>query len=214
MSRVAALSYIACWSAVCLAAFVLAALRWRSIALFARPYWRSAARPWKLGTFALATGFFLVVAPHSGDPTWDWFDALFMSVLTFGTAPWALGTVVRVDRRKLPAWQAFVAATVWLFSASWSYDLYIFLRDGFYPPTWSSNLLASSILYAAAGMMWSLEHRPVRGLTFAFLEAEWFVPQQTGRGGTARVVGFALLFMALVAGMMLPFVWDLLPAFP
>jgi len=36
---------------------------------------------------------------------------------------------------------------VWLFSASWFYDLYIVLRDGSYSPYWLPNLFLSSILY-------------------------------------------------------------------
>jgi hypothetical protein len=58
-----------------------------------------------------------------------------------------------------------MAACLWLFSASWSYDLYRFARDGQYPATWSENLLASSILYALAGLLWNLEWATERGMT-------------------------------------------------
>ncbi len=209
MTRTVAFVYIACWVTACLAAGAELALKRRSYALFTRAYWRFVARGWKVATFAVALAFFVVAAPHTGDPTWDWIDASFMSVLTFATAPWSVGVMVRGVRRKLPRRQMFVAGCVWMFSASWSYDLYILLRDGFYPPTWSSNIVASSVLYACAGMMWSLELRPGRGLTFAFLEPEWF---ETHAGGSSfRVIAFALVFMALVAAMMLPFVWELIP---
>jgi hypothetical protein len=49
-----------------------------------------------------------------------------------------------------------VALCLWLFSASWSYDLYLLLRDGSYPVTWLANLFASSLLYLSAGLFWNL----------------------------------------------------------
>ena len=70
-----------------------------------------------------ATTWITLIAPYTGDPTWDYFDALFMSVLAFTTAPWTVGTLYRVVQSQLPARQGFVAFGVGMFSASWSYDL-------------------------------------------------------------------------------------------
>ena len=103
-----------------------------------------------------------MIAPYTGDPTWDYFDALMMSVLTFTTAPWAVGTLYRALRRKADVAQAYVALCALLFSASWCYDIYLVFRDGIYPATWRANFAASSILYLLAGMLWSLEWRPAR----------------------------------------------------
>ncbi len=100
------------------------------------PYWRFLARPWKLTTFAVAAAGLIVIAPYTGDPTWDHVDAAFMSILAFGTAPWAVETLYRAVRDRVPRRQTFVALCVWLFSASWSYDLYLLVRDGHYPVTW------------------------------------------------------------------------------
>jgi len=73
----------------------------------------------------------MVVSPFTGDWSWDWFDALFMSVLTFLSAPWALGVLVRGVQAKSTSRQIYVALCLWLFSASWSYDGYILIRDGY-----------------------------------------------------------------------------------
>jgi len=156
----------------------------------------------------VALAFFLMVAPYTGDPTWDRSDALFMGVLTFLGAPWAVGALYRTLRRRLPGSQGYVAACLWLFSASWSYDLYILLRDGRHPSTWAYNLIVSSVLYCSGGLLWNLEDRPGRGVVFGFMEEGW-PSAQTGRFG--RVLAYGLIFVALVVGMMLPFFWRRLP---
>ncbi len=138
-----------------------------------------------------------VVAPYTGDPAWDYYDAAFQSVFTFLGAPWAVGAIYLAARRKLPAVQLYVAAVLWLFSACWSYDLYILLRDGSYPPTWAANLGASSVLYASAGLLWNLDWREGRGATFSFLEPGW--PAVAPHPSFARVLAFALPFMLIAA---------------
>ena len=79
------------------------------------------------------------------------------------------------------------------------------MRDGSYPATWDSNLAASSVLYCAGGLLWNLDWRPGRGLLFAFLDEPW--PDPAARAPFLRVAGFAAIFIALVAAMLLPFLW-------
>ena len=62
-------------------------------------------------------------------------------------APWSSGTLYLAFRGRSGFRQAYVAFCLWMFSASWSYDLYILLRDGEYPNTWLPNIAAASILY-------------------------------------------------------------------
>ena len=189
--------YLAAWLAALLVGVIVAIRHRHGLSLFGQEYRRFLAVRWRLVTFAIATVALVLVAPHTGDPTWDYYDAAFMSVLTFATAPWALGTLYRGLRRRSEPVALYVAACAWMFSASWSYDLYILLRDGFYPPAWLANLGASSILYGAAGLFWNLDWRPGRGVTFSFLEAEWPV---AGTGHFTKLLGYASAFMALVTG--------------
>jgi len=174
-------------------------------ALSRSEYWRFLFVPWKLTTFAMAAAGLILMAPYTGDPTWDYTDAAFMSVLTFLTAQWAVGVIYKTARRELPIHHSLVAACVWLFSASWSYDGYLLARDGVYPVTWLPNLLASSVLYLAAGLFWNLDWRPERGALFAFADADW--PQASSNRIFGRILWPALVFMALVGCMLLPFLW-------
>jgi hypothetical protein len=190
--------YLVAWLTALWLAVIVAIRQRRRVTLFDAAYRRFLAVRWRLITFAIATVALVLVAPHTGDPTWDYYDAAFMSVLTFATAPWSLGTLYRGLRGQRQPVALYLAACAWMFSASWSYDVYILLRDGFYPPSWLANLGASSILYGAAGMFWNLDWRPARGVTFSFLEPEW--PTAGSGGPFTKVLGYAAAFMALVAG--------------
>lgn len=202
MPRELALRYIGAWCAAILLAIAFVAREPRAYGLCSLEYLRSLLVPWKLVTFGLGAGFFVIAAPYTGDPTWDRVDGSLMSALTFLTAPWAVGALARAGRGLLPKRQAFVALVAWLFSASWSYDGYLFLRDGRYPFTWWANLFASSGLYLAAGAMWSVTHVPKRGMVFDFMTGEWFrTPPASFRKVAPMVVVLAMI--ATVA--MLPF---------
>lgn len=142
--------------------------------LFSKDYWRFLLRPWKVVTFIITTLFMVLIAPYSGDYTWDYFDGFFMSALTYMTAPWAVGVFFKFFKRQASVRQIFLAFCLWMFSASWSYDLYLVIRDGHYPLTWLPNLFASSILYWSAGLFWNLDWNPKKGVFYAFTQYQWF----------------------------------------
>ena len=197
----ALVAYIALWLTACAFAVGFCVRNRGEFAPFHADYWRFLLMPWKLVSFGIALAGMLWLGPRSGDPTWDWFDASFMSALTYLGAPWARGVLWRTARHRLALWQAYVAGCLWMFSASWSYDIYILLRDGRYPPSWLANMLVSSILYLLAGLLWNVESLQTRGMTLAFLHEGWLRP----RKGSLRALLFAVPIMALVALLMLIF---------
>jgi hypothetical protein len=175
----------------------------KSIVLLQKDYRRYLSSRWKLLTFAIAAISMTVMAPYTGDPTWDYFDASFMSILTFLTAPWSVGTLFLALRRQSKPSHIYIAICVWMFSASWSYDVYILIRDGYYPATWAPNIVLSSILYCAAGLMWNLHKKEGRGVIFGFMAAGW--PNTRYELGFRQVMWFALPLMILVTAMIAPF---------
>jgi hypothetical protein len=197
--------YITSWSVACLTGLFLFIKDRKSFALSRIEYWRFILMPWRAATFIIACSGMIVIAPYTGDPTWDYFDAFFMSFLTYLTAPWATGALYNAAKRKFNPSQAYVALCLWMFSASWSYDLYIVLRDGHYPVTWFPNIFASSVLYVSAGLFWNLDWVQGRGVTFAFLEFNW--PCNTSEEGFSKVIWLALPFMAFVCCLILYFFW-------
>lgn len=195
--------YIASYSLASLFAMVLIVRERKSLVLLQVNYWQFLFSRWKLVTFAIAAISMTIMAPYTGDPTWDYFDAAFMSILTFLTAPWSVGTLFLALRRQAKLTHVYIAICVWMFSASWTYDLYILLKHGYYPATWAPNIVLSSILYFAAGLMWSLQKKAGRGVIFGFIEPGW--PDPSYELGFRQVIWLALPFMLLVTAMIVPF---------
>jgi hypothetical protein len=196
-------AYLTGYSLACALAILLMYRNRKELILFRRQYWRFLRSGWKLTTFAIAAIAMIVMAPYTGDPTWDYVDAAFMSILTFLTAPWAVGTLFLALRRQAPMAHIYVASCVWMFSVSWTYDVYILLKHGYYPPTWLPNIVLSSILYFAAGLLWNLQRKEGRGVVFGFVEPGW--PESRYELGFRRVIWFALPIMILVTMMIAPF---------
>lgn len=196
--------YVGVWGAACVIALILVLTNPRAYSFATSAYCNFLGVPWKLVTFAISGIGITVVAPFTGDPTWDYYDAAFMAVLTFLTAPWSTGTLYLALRGESGLRQAYVAACLWMFSASWSYDLYLLLRDGEYPNTWLPNIPASSVLYFSAGLLWNLDWRSGRGVTFSFQEDEW--PRVAPAAGFGRIFWIALPFMMIGAACVLYFI--------
>lgn len=192
-------AYTALWLLAVLLALAHLWLRRDEYAQAYRGYVAFVLAPWKLGFYIVGAFVITAIAPYTTDPTWDRIDAPLMATLSYLTAPWALGALWRW--RRTPPAHLGVAVVLWMLSASWCYDGYILLRDGLYPPTWWSNIAASSTLYIIVGLVWNLDVRPGRGATFAFLEPVWLVPP--ARGAALRIlawiVPFALLGTASLA---------------
>ena len=195
--------YMAAWVAACLAAAYLIAQHRQRLELCHARYWRFLLQDWKVLSFSIAAACLTVIAPYSDDYTWDYVDAPVMSVLAFVTGPWAVGTLYRALRRRASWINAYIALCVWLFSASWFYDLYIVLRDGSYSPYWLPNLFLSSILYICAGLFWSLEWRPEQGVLFQFTQPHW--PERDADRNLGKIFWFALPLMIIAATVILPF---------
>jgi len=195
--------YLASYSIACLVAIGLMIRERTSLILLQSRYRQFLFSRWKLLTFGIAAISMTIMAPYTGDPTWDYVDAAFMSILTFLTAPWAVGTLFLASRRQTKISHAYIAACVWMFSASWSYDVYILLKHGYYPATWAPNIVLSSILYGAAGLMWNLQRKKGRGVICAFMAPGW--PDMRYELGFRQVIWFALPIMILVTAMIAPF---------
>lgn len=190
--------YTAAGAAFCLAALVIAVRAGRRFVIARPAYWRLLGRPWRLATFAVALTGITLIAPYTGDPYWDYVDAPVMAACTFITAPWALGVICRAVRNG-PTVELLPAIAAWMWSASWSYDLWIVVRDGHYPVTWATNIVASSCLYAFAGFFWSLTWRPGAGVSLVFLRVDWPAEDDAS---FVRVIWWAVPVMAFIALLM------------
>ena len=197
------IGYMSLWMVACLYAIYLMMRYRKSFVLFRRDYYRYLFHVWKISTFLFALSAFIVLAPYTGDPTWDYIDASFMSILTYLTAPWSVATLYLTLKRNVNGYATYVAMCTWLFTASWSYDGYLVIRDGSYPSTWSANLMASSVIYLAAGLLWNLDYDDQRGVVFGFMKADWL--KSNAGGNFKKIIWYAIPFMLIAAGVFVPF---------
>lgn len=198
-------AYIAFWASACVVACALFLRRPSAFAVARHSYWFFLLDRWKWLTFLAGAALITLVAPYTGDPTWDYVDGLFMSVFCYATAPWVVATLyfAFAARRRVGAAELYVAICAWLFSASWSYDIYLVWRDGTYPSTWLANLFASSMIYLYAGLFWNLEWRREEGVVFSFMRENW--PVRASEHSFPRMLGYAALLASPAIGAVLVF---------
>lgn len=161
--------YVAMWVLFCGLALVVAV---REVRLVWADELAFLLVPWKLVLFVPAILFVTFAGHFTNDETWDVVTGAGMSLLTFTTSAWAMGTGYRVLTGQRPLSWLVVVLAVALFSSSWFYDGYLLLRDGAYTHRWLGNLMLSPIIYVCAGLALNLEVRG-RFLGFAFTRADW-----------------------------------------
>lgn len=197
--------YLALWISACIIVVIVCLKDKDSYAFSRSDYWQFLFKRWKVVTFIVAATGMTVVAPYTDDYTWDYYDGFFMSVLAFLTAPWAVGAIYKIIRKELPLKQIYVAFCIWMFSASWSYDLYLVFRDGYYPDTWLVNIPASSVLYLSAGLYWNLDWKKDKGTILSFREDDW--PSPSPHTVFPKIFWFTLPFMIVITIIILAFVY-------
>lgn len=167
-------AYLGAWLVAVIWAVVHLVRRRESLGPFRSDYVRFLSEPWKLATWLIAVVMLVVIAPHSGDPTWDTADSILVSITVYACAPYAVAAMVRKLGARVYDLE-LAAALVLFFVPCWTYDLYIVVRDGVYPPTWSSNLVLSGVIIGLAGAFWNLsaDADSDRGAHFAFQDEHW-----------------------------------------
>jgi len=167
------MTYVCLWILFCLIAAGILIKDRKRISPELAVYRRFLCVPWKLAIFAPAFLFVTFAGHFTDDETWDVISGSGMSLLTFLTAPWAIGLVYQVAKKQRPLRYIIVAIALCLFSSSWFYDGYLFIRDGEYTSRWVGNLLLSPIIYISAGLLWNLQAKAGGGFTFSFLRTHW-----------------------------------------
>ena len=183
--------YTVLWSSTCLAALIVLVRDWPGLASEWREYRRFLWMPWKLALFIPALLFVSFAGHFTNDPTWDVVTGSGMSILTFVTAPWALGVLYQALHGKKPPRYFFIAIVLCLFSASWFYDGYLFLRDGHYTSRWLGNLILSPMTYVFAGLLWNLEVKNRFFCSLSFLRDDWPTPPARLKHQTADTSNLA-----------------------
>lgn len=189
------LRYLVSWLAFCLLAVVLF---FKDVRVDWRSWWQALTVPWRLAVFVPGLLFVTLAGRFTDDETWDVVTGGGMSLLTWLTAGFSVGTLARAATGRLhhrPGSHLVVALALTLFSSSWFYDLALLLRDGAFSPRWLGNLELSPIIYVCAGLTLNLEVDERGRPTWAFLRADWPRP----RGGASWPLAGALVPLVAIA---------------
>ena len=195
--------YTVCWVSFCFLALAILFKDRQQLFSEWQNYLRFLCAPWKLAIFVPAFLFITFAGRFTDDETWDITTGGVMSILTFLSAPWALGLVYQVLKRKRAKRYLLVAIALCLFSSSWFYDAYLYLRDGHYGARWLGNLMLSPIMYVSAGLLWNLEAKNVFA-SFSFFRPDWPMPPLDK--SIRPLIPIAIVLMLFVGSMLMSYV--------
>jgi hypothetical protein len=195
--------YILGWNCYCLFAAGLIVLYRKRLAEEIPLYLSFLFVKWKLLIFLPACLFVTFTGPFTDDETWDMISGGGMSVLTFLTAPWAIGTIYKVRRFERPVAYGFIAVALWLFSSSWFYDGYLLLRDGSYTNRWIGNLILSPQIYLCAGLLWNLETNAEGKIRLGHTRKDWPAPPPPQDNSSLLPILWAAIPLILIAAYIL-----------
>jgi hypothetical protein len=194
--------YVALWAIITSVALFCAVIdRW--ITAERTRYLSLLFMPWKIAVLVPAALFVTFAGQFAFDDTWDVVTGGGMSLLTFLTAPWAVGVAYLVATGQRPLRHAFTALVACLFSASWFYDGWLLLRDSHYTSMWLPNLLLSPFLYVAGGVLWNLEVDAVGKPIFGFFRKDWPAPPKSPQ--VSRRLALACLPLIVIVATVLLF---------
>lgn len=196
--------YTLSWILVCLIALAILLKDRHQLSTEGQNYLQFLCVPWKLAIFIPAFVFVTFAGRFTDDETWDIVTGSVMSLLTFATAPWSLGLMYQVLKRTRKPRYLLVATALCLFSASWFYDAYLFLRDGHYTARWLGNLILSPIMYLSAGLLWNLEAKNRFFPTISFLREDW--PMPPADKSFRPLLPIAFTIMLFVGSMLMSYV--------
>jgi len=187
-------TYFTLWVVLLLIAISIVKKDQKDFEFLHKNYWQFLFEPWKVITFLFATFCITIVAPYSGDPTWDYADSILISILTYIFAPWTVG-VIYIGLKKKEFNSKLFAAFVLFFVPCWAYDAYIYFKDGYYPITWFTNVIISSGIVLTAGLFWNL-CRTDKGTEFAFRLDNW--PARSNSSVRKMLVPMLILMFPVV----------------
>ncbi|MEO7161838.1 MAG: hypothetical protein ABI041_02855 [Bdellovibrionia bacterium] len=122
--------YLVAWALFCCICILILGFEFKTMIQIYKVYFCFLFVPWKLVSFLISSVILIGVVPIMHDRSWDYIDASFMSVLTFLTSPWSIGVIFRSFKHNTPRNHVVLAVCIMCFSASWSYDLYNYIKDG------------------------------------------------------------------------------------
>ncbi|MEE8540168.1 MAG: hypothetical protein V3S66_00800, partial [Desulfobacterales bacterium] len=127
--------------------------------------------PTKFFIYVAGSLLLIVPVPYLNFHSWDYPIAVFQPVLSYLSAPWAVGVFYRAIKRITRRGELYVAFCMMLFTGSWSVETYLLFRDGYYMPDWLQNIPIGICCYLFVGLLWNIEWKNGLG-KFTFIDTK------------------------------------------
>ncbi len=98
----------------------------------------------------------ILPVPQLNYHSWDYPIAVFQPILAYLTAPWAVTVFYKMIKGTARFSEAYVALCMMLFTGSWSVEIYLLFRDGYYMPDWLPNIPVGIFCYVIMGIIWNI----------------------------------------------------------
>ena len=131
--------------------------------LFTKDYWRFIFTPTKFTIYIIGTLGLIIPVPFLNYHSWDYPIAVFQPILAYLTAPWSIGVLYRMIKGTIKFSEIFIAYCMMLFAGSWSVELYLIFRDGYYMPDWIINIPIGICCYLLVGFLWNIDFKNGKG---------------------------------------------------
>lgn len=134
--------------------------------LFTKQYWLFIFTPSRVLIYIIGSLALIIPVPLLKLHSWDYPIAVFQPLFSYLTAPWAVGVFYRAIKGQNKIDEIFIAICMMLFAGSWSVELYLVFRDGFYMPDWLVNIPIGIFCYILVGILWNIEYKNGKGSLF------------------------------------------------
>lgn len=148
--------YLVTYSTLTLISIVLIIKNRSSYNLFTKEYFQFIFTLPRFIIYILGSLALIIPVEHLNLHSWDYPIAVFQPILSYLTAPWAISVFAKIKKRKAMFSEAYVALCMMFFAGSWSVELYLLCRDGYYMPDWLINIPIGISCYSIVGILWNI----------------------------------------------------------
>ncbi len=148
--------YCAVYSLLCLICIVLIIRNRKRYNFLTKEYMQFLFTKPRIIIYIFGSLALILPVPHLNYHSWDYPIAVFQPIFAYLTAPWAVFVFYKLTQGKAGLSEAYMALVMMLFTGSWSVEIYLLFRDGYYMPDWLPNIPVGIFCYIIMGIIWSI----------------------------------------------------------
>lgn len=149
--------YLVCYFALSLVCICLLVWRRNSYNFLTLSYFKFLFTKQRLLIYILGTLALVIPVPIIDYHSWDYPIAICQPILAFLMAPWAVEVFCKFEKKKAKYHETFCAFCMMMFTGSWSVELYLLWRDGFYMPDWLINIPIGIACFLIIGTLLNID---------------------------------------------------------